>query len=569
MTSFEEQLEALQHSPPPPNGKAAGLLHPDVVTEELLAYGANFNAARDRAREIAKQLAAAGLDKAALGTWRDRLKAAGHLTSGEFDAIVKEVTRELKRQREAVEAAARTERHAAQMSAALAGGRVLPAPTNPLAVARILMDGEPRTDGHPHRAWWRDDFYRWDGTHWVVEPVSAIRCWIYRATEHAEYDGGEQRGVQPWQPDRDKVNKVVDALGTAVIQRNADLEAEHVIACTNGIYDLATGELLPHSPRRFNLISLPYAYDPAADCPLWRQFLDQALPPAEGIAPERQAQQFLREWFGYNLSGRTDLQKMASLVGPPRSGKGTVARVLRELLGVENVVAPTLRSMGGMFGEEGFIGKSLATLGDVRWTSREAADAVEIFLAVTGEDPHDVQRKNRTAWHGTLGLRFMVMSNDPPTFNDASGALSVRMIQLAFEQSFLGREDPALTSKLLEELPGIFNWAIEGLRSLTARGRFVEPACGTELAEQVRRLSSPEFAFVEDTCELGDVAEVPLDTLHGEYKKWCSREGKDHPVTKEIFSRNLQSALRGKVKAVRRGNPKISYIRGLRLLEAI
>ena len=252
MTSFEEQLEEV--SRPGYASRAETVVDlaaplPNKAIDQLVALRPDINGIKRRARQIAALVAGAESDQATLGDWRDLLKSYGHLPVGEFNAIVKEVARELKRQREAIESAARTERHAAQLSSALAGGRVLPAPSNPLAVARLLMDGEPRTDGHPHRTWWRDDFYRWNGTRWVVEPVSAVRRWIYRATEHAEYDGGENRGVQPWQPDRDKVNKVVDALGTAVIQRNADLEAEHVIACTNGVYDLATGDLLPHSPE--------------------------------------------------------------------------------------------------------------------------------------------------------------------------------------------------------------------------------------------------------------------------------------------------------------------------------
>ncbi|WP_344405361.1 hypothetical protein, partial [Dactylosporangium fulvum] len=340
---------------------------PEQATNELVALRPDVNAIRRRARQIAQLVAAHETDQAAIGNWRDLLKSYGHLPAGEFGAIVKQVTDRRKQEREAREAAQRAAEHAAQLTAAIAQGVILPSPANPLAVARALMDKEPRTGGHSHRAWWRDDFYRWDGTRWVVEPVSSVRKWIYRATEHAEYDAGEVRGVVPWQPDRDKVNKVVDALGTALIQRPAEDEAEQAIACTNGVYDLAPGKLLPHSPGRFNLISLPYAYDPDATCPLWLQFLDQVLPNIEGVPPEQQGQQFLREWFGYSLSGRTDLQKLASLVGPPRCGKGTVARVLKALLGEANVVAPTLRNMAGQFGEESFIGKTLAILGDVRW----------------------------------------------------------------------------------------------------------------------------------------------------------------------------------------------------------
>ena len=54
----------------------------------------------------------------------------------------------------------------------------------------------------------------------------------------------------------------------------------------------------------------------------------------------------LQEWVGYLLTQDTRQHKILLIVGPPRSGKGTIGRVLRELLGHENVVGPTLSSLG-------------------------------------------------------------------------------------------------------------------------------------------------------------------------------------------------------------------------------
>ena len=58
----------------------------------------------------------------------------------------------------------------------------------------------------------------------------------------------------------------------------------------------------------------------------------------------------LQEYIGYILSGRTDLQKMLLLIGPTRSGKGTIARMLAALVGRGHAVGPTLASLGTNFG---------------------------------------------------------------------------------------------------------------------------------------------------------------------------------------------------------------------------
>jgi putative DNA primase/helicase len=59
----------------------------------------------------------------------------------------------------------------------------------------------------------------------------------------------------------------------------------------------------------------------------WLDFLNDLWPDdAESIDT-------LQEIAGYLLTARTDLQKFFMIIGPPRSGKGTIIRVLTALLG--------------------------------------------------------------------------------------------------------------------------------------------------------------------------------------------------------------------------------------------
>ena len=77
----------------------------------------------------------------------------------------------------------------------------------------------------------------------------------------------------------------------------------------------------------FNLFAVPYRFDADADYPRWRQFL------TEVFGDDIESVELLQDWFYYVLTGRTDLHKMLLWVGPKRGGKGTVARVLKALIG--------------------------------------------------------------------------------------------------------------------------------------------------------------------------------------------------------------------------------------------
>src|SRR5262249_8325706 len=144
------------------------------------------------------------------------------------------------------------------------------------------------------------------------------------------------------------VSNILDALraasylgGTitppAWLDQVPDLAADEIIACSNGLLHLPTLTLLRHSPLFFSRNAVDFAFEPDASEPRqWLAFLDQLWPDGD------EAIQTLQELFGYCLTSDTRQQKVFMVVGPPRSGKGTVARVLTRLVGVDNTVAPTL-----------------------------------------------------------------------------------------------------------------------------------------------------------------------------------------------------------------------------------
>lgn len=430
------------------------------------------------------------------------------------------------------------------MSSAL----TLPPPSQPLAVARALVDRMDHTEGEIHYSWWQGEFYQWVGTHWEIMPLARMERWIYEQTGDATYKHmvKEEFEDRPWAPNRKKVGDLVHALGVGTLQHYG--EDEKCLALANGVLDLKDRALKPHRPSRFNLSSRPFDYEPDLECPRWCEFLESALP------GDQLSQEFLAEWFGYVLSGRTDMQKMASLVGEPRSGKGTIARILTAMLGKESVTGTDLGSLGDHFGRADLIGKSLAVMGDVRWNARNAGEAVPFLLGIIGEDTQTVARKHRDDWTGRMGTRFMVMGNDVPRFSDRSGALAQRMIHVKFGVSFAGRENLDLERQLLEELPGILNWSLAGLNRLEAQKRFTVPESSADISADVRRGSNPVGEFLEDCCEFGEDKEILLDHLYEKYKGWCDLTGRTHDRTmSSILSREVQ-----KVAGVTATRPRVN-----------
>lgn len=403
---------------------------------------------------------------------------------------------------------------------------ILPSPAAPVKVARAIDETTPAVDGIRCARWWEDDFYRWNGRHWEPWKDSAIEGWLYERTETAQYLAPAKPGdedddtpaaeptYRPWTPNRRKIGEVQNALAKLVWRY--DGEAEPTLACANGNVDLTTWELKPATPRVFNLWSLPFDYDPSATCPRWLQFLDESLP------GDVEAHAFLAQWFGYVLSGRTDQHKIASLIGKRRGGKGTILRTLQHLLSPSAVAAPDITDLGSHFGRAVLIGKALAVMSDVRWNSNLSSEALKTLLMVSGDDSVTFPRKHQTDWTGRCGVRFMAASNDVPHFADRSNAIGSRMIHVKFTVTFEGREDFSLEAKLIEELPGILNWAMAGLRQLDEQGRFTVPTSGLEISQQMEESANPVKTFVEECCDAAGENDAPAiaTELLAAYDKW-------------------------------------------------
>jgi putative DNA primase/helicase len=248
--------------------------------------------------------------------------------------------------------------------------------------------------------------------------------------------------------------------------------------------------------------------------------------------------------FGYCLMADTSQQKAFMLIGPKRSGKGTIARILEAVIGPYNCISPTLSSLGTAFGLQPFLGKRLATISDARISGKTDTSIVaERVLAITGEDSVTVDRKYLGPWTGKLDTRFLVISNELPAIADASGALPSRFILLMMTQSFYGQEDRGLTGKLLSERSAILNWAITGYERLCERGYFEQPTTAADALRELEDLASPIAAFVRDRCDIAPTRCIRIDNLYAAWCAWCEEQGRDQPGIKQRFGRNLRTVL--------------------------
>ena len=378
--------------------------------------------------------------------------------------------------------------------------------------------------GSPTIWYWRGGWYIWHGTHYRHTPREPVEKKILSFVEtrlHTTASCSVLRSTL----DLLRIIQYCDAqTAPCWIDGRTVPNPATLFMVKNGMLLLprtAAGnpQLLPHDPRCFSLSSADYDYSQSAHCPQWQAFLGELWP------DDHRSRNLLREWCGYCLLPDTSHQKILAITGPPRSGKSTIARVLRDLVGPRNVACPSIRSLSGQFGLWAMLDKSVAIIPDAT-LPRPCPAVEEILKSVSGEDAVDIDRKGMTPLTGVkLPTRIVVLANEMPKFHDPSRALEHRLLTLRTTRSYYGKEDKSLTAKLLEELPGILNWAIEGWKRLQARGHFDERAeTATDLTtlsqhfpaqDRIRRI------VVEYGCD-----ERPWRSRHKDRNRQCRRHPK-------------------------------------------
>lgn len=429
--------------------------------------------------------------------------------------------------------------------------------------------------------YWRGEWYRYKGTNYERLDSEHLRVQVRGFVEdylHACWLLGMDTRDSVRPVTIPIVNTVIDSMKRRCLLSQAiELDTwtdgslpRECLAFENTILDLQEsfkptlerGKYLhEHSPKWFSLMCLPYDFDLTKTCPNWLKFLDQVLCDPEAI-------EAVQRWFGYLLLPDCKLNKMLFVIGPTRSGKGTMMRVMMNLFGRQSVASPTLTALADQYSLHSLYGKTIAIIPDARLSRRADREVVtEKLLSLTSNDPQDIQRKYLNTLSGVeMNLRFTLFSNKLPDLDDSTGAMAGRGIYLLMPNSFFGQEDLGLTDRLLAELPGILNWSIIGRHKLQQDPVIRQPESSAHLAKQVRMTIAPVSQFFRECTTANPGSGVLSTDVFERWCEWASENAFVHRMTQTEFERKAIDANPGlQTKRIRMGSADQRQFLGLGL----
>ena len=332
-----------------------------------------------------------------------------------------------------------------------------------------------------------------------------------------------------------------------------------IVCFTNGILDIVNHVFTPgDNPQVINFACTGYAYDPDAKCENWLKFL------LDVFNGDSQQIKVLQQCMGYSFCySMSYLHIIVILLGKGRNGKSIVGTVLTHLHGVRNCSASSLASISSRFGTAAVFDKVI----NVSAEEQVEVDTA-VLKAISGADLIQVERKFEKPFFVRTYIKLWLLSNDL-RFTDRSRGWEERLVPLTFENVYVDKPKPGtcerkrdykLLERLLQEIPGIFNWCYEGLKDLeNADWKLAESQKVAQAREMIMQEANPVLLFANQR-----IATVPNNSekkadVYRTFKAWASTNSIDvgNFVSAQKFYPEFESILRD-----RKISPKTKRIQG-------
>ena len=307
------------------------------------------------------------------------------------------------------------------------------------------------------------------------------------------------------------------------------------INCKNGIYNIETGELIPHSHKFYFINKLPTNYKKDAKCPKIQKFFTEVLYPSD--IP-------LIEEIGGDILYREKTQHVAFVfLGGGRNGKGVMVNLFSKMLGWENYSTRNLQDFISDRFAKGDIYGQMANFGS-EVSSKHIDDSADL-KHITGGEPITGERKFKGSFSFNPYATMIFNANQLPSHKDKSFAFYQRWVIIPFPNSF-ARGDEKTNPKLLkelttdEELSGLLNIWIEGLKRLMEKNDFTY--VDNDEIPKYEKYAYPEYNYIETYLENVLDIYLPTDEVYDDYCNWA-KENKFQIQTKTTFTRKIKTKL--------------------------
>ena len=252
--------------------------------------------------------------------------------------------------------------------------------------------------------------------------------------------------------------RVVCSKADGIMDNESDL-----ISFNDCVLEISTRQRKPHDWKHYLTSAFPFDYDPTVRSDVWEMYLDEVVP--------GDCLSFLQEFAGYALTTDTALETAIWLYGPSGCGKSTFLDGLRAAFG-NRVTTFSIANLDARFGLSHLNGKTLAIAAEQPASMKQ----VQLLNQLISGEGVMVDRKYDHPFEMFCRAKFLWAMNELPDIPKSGIGLTRRVVVIKFPPLEESKRNENIKRQIKLSGQAVFNWALEGLERLQARGHFVRPS---------------------------------------------------------------------------------------------
>lgn len=287
-------------------------------------------------------------------------------------------------------------------------------------------------------------------------------------------------------------------------------------------------------PEDYSTIQLNCNYISNAECPNFDNFLKTTF--------DNDMERILLagEILGYCLTPSTTLQKAFVFYGEGSNGKSVLLNVIEKLLTRKNIASVSMSDLNKHFSRATLQGKLVNISSE---QEKDVMDTDNLKKIISG-DLIDAQHKFKPQFEFNPTCKMVFAMNKLPVTRDKSHGYYRRFIMIPFDRIFAEHEqDKNLSNKLKNELDGILQFALAGLKRLAINGDFTHSSKAEQLLNQYKYDNNPVEQFFEEYVEIDENSEVSVQKLFNLYMSFC-HDNNIRPLSSSNFGKEVQKKYR-------------------------
>lgn len=388
----------------------------------------------------------------------------------------------------------------------------------------------------------------YDGTNWRKDECLEVMAMAQEAAvsirdEVKELEGERAEKLAKWGVRSQSTASVTAAIKQAralppIAAHIDDFDSDKMLLnCRNGVLDLNTYTLVPHSESlTLHTMTAGASYVPEAKCYGWTKFLKKIL-------PDKEIRDFVQRFAGYTLTGTTGEQCFVFLWGLGANGKSTMMEVLAHVMGTYESMTPfdTIRRRN-----QGQATNDLARLRGARMVRASEPDkdvrlSESLIKQITGGEKVTARFLRREFFEFHPHFKLWFAGNHEPRISGSDHGIWRRVLKIPFTVRIPKAEQvdqDELIASLLGEREGILNWMVEGLKEWQQYG-LTPPEEVRRVTQEYRENEDPFGSFIADCCEVNAADWTRTSDLWETWKRWSDGAGED-TGTKRMLCKTLR-----------------------------